>query len=309
MTTEAPIFTPEVEVLLREIAAEPDSVLLRMPREKVKASLMETRSPVGPMTAGLSNAERELVRVHREEFAFQLRQAAWAKLAGDGVGPVVVSRQWQGNKQIPVPSSLEVRDGIRGSARCSGLPEESQYPLPNWVDSPIGQWPSIASIAAVAHRFAPKSQDLIYAGGDYLIRRSPHTALECFASALGYQSDAAIAGVIFMNIANCHDQMGTLLMSISNWKVAHHYDPERIDFVAFWFIVSLRAGQDLEVQAAERALTSLSHHSQQLEELIARVVARRQIGYWHSTEKLTAALARWSSRLSFGGSQLATSLC
>ena len=145
MTVDSPIFSPEIEELLREVAAEPDSMLLRMPREKVRGTLLENRSPLGPMTAGLSSAERELVRVHRDEFAYQLRRAAWIKLAGDGAGPSVVSREWKGNQRISVPSQGEAREGIRGAARGLGSMEAPECIVPDWIGSPIQQWPAAAS--------------------------------------------------------------------------------------------------------------------------------------------------------------------
>jgi tetratricopeptide (TPR) repeat protein len=308
MPTEAPIFTPEVEELLREIAKEPNSVLLRMPREKVKASLMEKRSPVGPMTAGLSNAERELVRVHREEFALQLRRASWVKLAGDGVGPVVVNRQWQGHGRIPLPSDKEARAGIARVVRRPGLSEESENSVSEWFDSARANWPSAAEIAALAHRIAPKSQDLIYAGADLLIHKAPQTALECFGDALQCEPDRDVWNAIVANIANCYEQLGQFEMSIFKWKLAHNNDPQRVYFVGCWFIVAMRAGHDREILAADRELNKINQHTQPIEELANQVRGRRRLGFWSSTPTLRSALERWSSRLGSGGGTIAQSL-
>jgi hypothetical protein len=279
-----------------------------MPREKVKASLMEKRSPVGPMTAGLSNAERELVRVHREEFAFQLRQASWIKLAADGVGPRVVSRQGQGVNRISVPSTQDTRNRLDKAAHQSGLPHPAQYSVPDWIDSPIHQWPSAASIAIVAHRISPNSLDSFYAGADHLICRLPHTALECFASALEQQFDPAVESPLIANMANCYDQLGDLGRSISLWKIAHHRDPQRLDFVGCWFLVSMRSGQDGDIMASNRVLSSFDQSLTVLEELAKLVAARRELGFWSSTGTLRSALMRWSTRLSAGGNTLAHSL-
>jgi hypothetical protein len=308
MATEAPIFTPEVEELLREIAKEPDSVLLRMPREKVKASLMETRSPVGVMTAGLSKAERELVRVHREEFAFQLRQAAWVKLAEDGDGPRVVSRQWQRGTRIPVPSAPQVRNEITRSVGTETLFNWSYNSRTDWITDSLCEWPSATVIAALAHRLAPKSEDLIYAGADHLIRKSPLTALEYFGRALECQSDSAVASVIIGNMANCHDQLDQLFTSISEWKLAHHRDPQRVDLVAGWFIASMRAGYDQGILASDRELRFFDQYPEVVKELAELVSARGELGFWVSTDTLRAALGRWSSKLSTGGNALANSL-
>lgn len=308
MATEAPIFTPDVEELLREIAKEPDSVLLRMPREKVKASLMETRSPVGPMTPGLSNAERELVRVHREEFAFQLRKATWVKLAADGVGPRVVSRQGRGTHRIPVPSLEETREEFTNVSNCFSLAESTECLVPDWMNSPIHEWPSATAIATIAHRFAPNSRDLFYAGADHLLQRSPLTALECFAVALEQRPDPAEQGVIIGNMANCQDQLGKLDASLSEWRFAHHRDQDRLDLIGCWFLVAMRTGQDRDISTCNSLLRDLDHRSVAIKELAEMVVARRQLRFWRSTETLRLALARWSSRLCGGGNTLANSL-
>jgi tetratricopeptide (TPR) repeat protein len=274
----------------------------------VKASLMEKRSPVGPMTAGLSNAERELVRVHREEFAFQLRQASWVKLAGDGVGPAVVNRQWEGHRRIPLPSEKEARAGIAETVRNTSLTESTENYVSEWVDSPIPNWPSAAEIAALAHRFAPKSQDLIYAGADFLIRKAPQTALECFADALQREPDRHVGNAIIANMANCHEQLGQPDQSISEWKLAHRHDPQRVYFVASWFIVAMREGCDKEILAADRELNRLNQYPEPIEELATQVRARRLIGLWTSTRTMQSALERWSSRLGSGGSTIAQAL-
>src|SRR5262245_29595941 len=74
MTTEAVLpLDPAIEELLRDIAQDPDACLLRVPRPKALSALARGESiEVSGMT-GLTHAERELVRVHRDEIAYLLR--------------------------------------------------------------------------------------------------------------------------------------------------------------------------------------------------------------------------------------------
>ena len=66
--------------LLRDVARQGGSTLLAVPRRDVSRALLETGSVATARAASLSEAERELVRVHREEVALALRRAAWVAL-------------------------------------------------------------------------------------------------------------------------------------------------------------------------------------------------------------------------------------
>src|SRR5262245_31177745 len=58
---------PELEHLLRELAAEPDSSLLRVARPAVMPALFETNTVVSQHATGLLPVEREILRAHRAE--------------------------------------------------------------------------------------------------------------------------------------------------------------------------------------------------------------------------------------------------
>lgn len=64
---------PEVEHLLAEIAADPNSSLLRIPRAKILPELFRPPDPIRQSAYFLTSAERHLLAVHREEVAHWLR--------------------------------------------------------------------------------------------------------------------------------------------------------------------------------------------------------------------------------------------
>lgn len=128
MTTMKLDLDPEIDGLLREIAADPKSKLLRVRRPVDVRVFAETRPAIGVATAGLTKAERHLVQAHREEVAHKLIQNAlyWqtqgssapklfsvqgVRLAGDEERPVnesvgMVEAPTVGSKSIPFDVAL-----------------------------------------------------------------------------------------------------------------------------------------------------------------------------------------------------------
>lgn len=81
MSGNARVLAPEVEALLLEIAADPDSNLLRVPRAEVLPELFAKRPPLPRRPRGSTAAERELLGAHRDEVSLVLaRMAALAAL-------------------------------------------------------------------------------------------------------------------------------------------------------------------------------------------------------------------------------------
>ncbi len=68
-------FDPNFEALLREAAAAPRSLLLRVERPQIFPALRSREAPVSVAMAGLSSVERELLASYRCELGFLLRQA------------------------------------------------------------------------------------------------------------------------------------------------------------------------------------------------------------------------------------------
>jgi len=66
MSAEPGKLDPEVRAVLEEVAADPRSHLLRVPRLRVP---LEHEPPVSPGEAGLTAAERHLLQAHRAEVA------------------------------------------------------------------------------------------------------------------------------------------------------------------------------------------------------------------------------------------------
>jgi hypothetical protein len=81
-------FDPNFEALLREAAAAPRSLLLRVERPQILPTLRSREAPVSVAMAGLSSVERELLASYRSELGLLLRQAALHELrTNEASGP------------------------------------------------------------------------------------------------------------------------------------------------------------------------------------------------------------------------------
>jgi hypothetical protein len=110
---------PEFEEVLREVAADPDSSLLRVPRPKRIRSLFDRGSAVGALEPGLTRAEQHLLQVHRNELAWLLRQACLVKLVEGPKSRLYVSRYITAERQVELmrPSTMRSQlDLERGTA-------------------------------------------------------------------------------------------------------------------------------------------------------------------------------------------------
>jgi hypothetical protein len=162
------LFDARIEELLREIAADPASSLLRVPRPARIGVLLERAPLVGVATAGLTLAEQELVRVHRGEVAYLLRKLAVVRLFESPKAAVSRTRT-----NFASQPALEVSRGkwleraevfaaerLGESAELSS-PEELLLECLRTPDA-IESVP-VTAIAAAANELEPTDQARIYA--------------------------------------------------------------------------------------------------------------------------------------------------
>lgn len=177
-----PQFDPEIEALLREIAADPRSNLLRVPRQKAARALVEDVPIVGVATAGLTKAERQLAIVHRHELSYLLRCAAWKRLTEGEDTWFVVSRSLPDGTEVPVPTL----DSVRSEARTlidAPPPDVSHLGalelLDRCVSSPFEEWPTVQQFAGASLRIAPSGMARVNAAAAILELGQPRSALLC----------------------------------------------------------------------------------------------------------------------------------
>ncbi|HEV8113716.1 MAG TPA: hypothetical protein VGR31_13150 [Planctomycetota bacterium] len=187
MTSEPMLLDPEVEELLREVAADPDSTLLRVPRGKAVRALYEQRPIASSQRSTLSIPEREIMRVRRLEIAWLLRQACLRMLI-EGIHTRAFVSPFVGPGERLVlldPSELATRCHAAAEAPATdGANTTGLTLLSAVVATPHGSAPSIVDLAAAAHRLHPSADSRILASQDLALRSSPRSALAILRTVL-----------------------------------------------------------------------------------------------------------------------------
>jgi hypothetical protein len=178
------LFSPRLEGLLREMAADPRSSLLRVPRPARLGVVLERRPLVGMATAGLTLAERELVRAHREELAMLLRELAVALLHASPQAAVSHLRARSSDHPVRVESPAEWRERATRQLRGNGeqVPSSAcELLLRCTRDEALGPGTPIAEVLAAAAQCQPTDQGCILWAQDLIASGDFDTAASLLA--------------------------------------------------------------------------------------------------------------------------------
>jgi hypothetical protein len=165
---EPMLFDARIEGLMREIAADPESSLLRVPRPARIGVVLERAPLVGIATAGLTLAEQELVRAHRGEVAYLLRKLAVVRLFESPKAAISRTRtNFASQPALEVERSKWLESAEAFAAEHPSTPEEAdsgEELLLRCLRTPeeIGGV-SVTAIAAAANQLEPTDQARIYA--------------------------------------------------------------------------------------------------------------------------------------------------
>lgn len=184
MTTRPPI-DPELRILLQEIAHDPKARLFRTPIPRPERLLLTGIPPTGQRAPGLTSAERELLRVYREDMAKLLRDAAEWKLQQDPIMALTVSKYDTPHLQRQFANGDELLSGI---SSLSSLLERRVPESPLLATGRLGE-SMLTSNATTPSQFAGLSLRLtdhdaawIHIGREMIIEDRIRPALECLSS-------------------------------------------------------------------------------------------------------------------------------
>ncbi len=295
MTSEPMLLDPEVEELLREVAADPDSALLRVPREKAVRTLYEDVAAAGPVTSGLSAAELEILRVHRLELAWLLRQACVTKLV-NGV-----------NTRSFVGSYLTAKTRVT-SVMPSEMPDTT-HPA-TWAQASDSAWlrgcrlledaiagpardvPTILDLALAAHRLEPSHDSRVLASQYLALAHSSRSAIAALRPVLASVAGSRISVCAWTTLGLARNKQGQLVEAHLAYRSAAHADEGMpipwLDYLA----LSFQVGKAEAVMHAARHLEGLIAPDHEL--LYWFVESRRQRraeGEWAPT---IAAVDTWN---------------
>lgn len=176
---------PEVEAVLREVAADQHSALLRVPRDTVRPTLLDEPTRDRQLK-GLSSAEKQLLTVHRGELAWLLRQMCLSQLFAKSPAKLVVSRYKSISEKCKVWDQSQLADRVRSETIFGNhSPNHGAIELlSRSLRLASGQSPSISELIAVAMSLEPTNQARLIAAIDLALRGNQYSAIRVARSVL-----------------------------------------------------------------------------------------------------------------------------
>lgn len=276
--TELNVLTPEIEGLLREIAADPDSCLLRLPRAEVFSAAVGGFLPEPSGITGITNSERELLRLYSKETAFLLRVACGRLIVDPQIDGFMVAKAMRGREFQLDPD----RAWRRAAEIVLGPTTEEQLSstialLTRCVASQPGEFPRVLSLAAASMRLEPTASARTFAGLDLILMGFPTSGRRVLGPAVSSKSHGVFAQA---NICFAFEREG---------RIDRAYDVlEHIEDVDFWSLhratfglaIAAQLGRKHDAEMWARKLKEDESSDQLFLQLARDMLQRRRRGIW-----------------------------
>lgn len=207
------VLNPEIEGLLREIAADPTSTLLRLPPSDLRRARRQGQLPDRAGTTGLNLAERELLRRWREEVAYLLLVACYLRQT---------SSQTQAHRLTAVDATQvpnlpgfwsRVRAAANFSAEVQQVDlEECTRLLTGFRRREISWQHSAMDLAIAAFRIVPSDMARCYAAVCLIVNDSPGAGLRMLVGAESRLP--AVRRMVAVNTVYGHERSGSLCSAL-----------------------------------------------------------------------------------------------
>jgi hypothetical protein len=226
---EPMLFEPEIEGLLREIAADPRSTLLRVDRPAVVRGLFDRGLPIRAHATGLTSAERHLLQVHRAELAFMLRQACVSKLYAHPEAKFRLIRNVAPGVRVEAPPPSHWRRNLGHElriARADGIEFEGIELLQSCVAADGFARASVAQLAAASIRLEPTDQARIYSAVALMFDGDDRTAVDVFHRVIDATSSRRMQACAWTEIGDAANRQGRFGNAIICYRTAARLDAD-----------------------------------------------------------------------------------
>lgn len=246
--------SPEALEVLREVARRPGSGLLAVPRGDIPRLLLEGSS-VPASSASFCDAERELLRVHREEIAFALRRAAWIALQASPA-----------SRHHVVDRALPDRDGWCDEraariewARALRLPhaDVDELNAHQLLELCVATGTSVGldagRLAVAAHRLVPSDSARITYALHATVHGSPSAALHALRPILRGPASEEVALAAWIDASLAYAKLHDPRRALDCARHAAHLDPSDVRAQAnrAWLAAETRAESELAAALRE----------------------------------------------------------
>lgn len=241
-------FEPKLEELLREVAAEPDSCLLRVDKKASHKALLRTPEVVSHAATQLSPAERDIARFYREEVAWLLLELCLYLSVNDPNRGIAINTRVLASDQSSPPTAQYLEKRRKQLHRATSEMSEPLALVSQCLSAEPG--PSLGDVAEAASRLVPSMAARGYAR-IHLINRGE------FAEALRL-SDliARNPGTTRSRVSNCEGRGRIAFVTrnhpeaLAAYRESYHSDPTRALPAALWLLNSLATGDKLQAEQA-----------------------------------------------------------
>jgi hypothetical protein len=260
MSRETEPYDPELEGLLREIAADPRSSLLRDPRARTPGALLERPTAVHPTATGLTTAERHLLEVHRDELADVLRRACLMRFFADPDRAIYLNRSRSAGQELEIDTPEQWRERARAAladARRAPAPLEGLDLLEACLRPAPHEPVSITQLARASQRLQYTDVAEAYVGLDLVISNDREVGERVLTGLVDSSCSVEVRACSLENIALAHGLGGDDFGAVQFYKSSVQVDASRPAPQLAWLFCGLLWADETETRQAASILDDL----------------------------------------------------
>lgn len=279
---DGPVFSPELEGLLREVAADPGSSLLRVARPRVVAGYLDRSLVARDALRARTLAEQELLRLHREELALALREACLVRFYEGGDQAVLLhhhrsqahpydEHRWEAwNQRASAVHRAAILDRI-------DLPHMDLLQLV--LQGGPGRKPTIVQLARASQSLVTSDVAECYEGLALVLEGNHLAGARLMVDLVEHRSTRRIASHAAENVGLAFGLCGDDARALPQYRRAWELNPSRVEPVIAWLVCSLTTNDEAQADLAARTLDGLCQGDHPaVRELVALKQAQRTRG-------------------------------
>jgi hypothetical protein len=260
-------FDPEVTALLREIAKDPRSSLLRIPERPLRPWVGYPEETISPHGSHLTKVEKHLAWAYREEASWILLEACILRLKED---PQIYSTIQPDPERLPIAagrvvSRVEGGEGPRAALRALAREDEV----------------STSALAAASLRLAPSEVGLNGLALAHQQEGHVQASLRVLSRFFDGASSSRQRAHAWENRARAHVMRGEFGEAYESEYQASCADASEVRFLVWCLTCALQGGNENKVRETIRRLNA--HPGRGLTHIAQRLLEAKIRGLWAPT--------------------------
>ena len=299
---DGPVFSPELEGLLREIAADPGSRLLRVPRPRLAAGYLDRSLVDRDAARARTLAEKELLRVHREELAQALREACLVRFYEDPEPAPLLHHHLSREGGFVVPTWETWSAGAREALTAARL-DRVDLPHSELLDlclHPVGtRPPSIVQLARAAQVLVPSDTSECHEGLALVLEGQLAVGGRMLVDLALKRATRRISSHAEESVGLAYGLSGDDASALRHYRRSWELAPNRSEPVVAWLVCAATTLNREELSRSASVLDEMARGDDPaVRELVSIKLAQRSEGMLVPTEATKGLVTR--VRDSFG---------